>query len=155
MATDFANGHVDVFDGDFHRVDLPETAFHDRDLPKAYAPFGVIATGSTVYVSYAKQQPGSTDEAHGVGLGFVDRYTNFGLEVERIASHGTLNAPWGMTIAPVAHASDLGFIPFAEEHYDFALVTARKQRAAVQAFLDALASDEGRAALAQAGFRPA
>lgn len=64
-------------------------------------------------------------------------------------------ADWGMTIAPVAHASNLGFIPFAEEHYDFALVTARKQRSAVQAFLDALASEEGRAALEQAGFRPA
>jgi molybdenum cofactor synthesis domain-containing protein len=69
-----------------------------------------------------------------------------------VAQH---RADWGMTIAPVAHASDLGFIPFAEEHYDFALVTARKQRPAVQAFLDALASDEGRKALAQAGFRPA
>jgi putative molybdopterin biosynthesis protein len=64
-------------------------------------------------------------------------------------------ADWGMTIAPVAHAAGLGFIPLAEEHYDFALVTARKQRPAVQAFLDALASDEGRGALAQAGFRPA
>src|SRR3954447_22087404 len=69
-----------------------------------------------------------------------------------VAQH---RADWGMTIAPVAHASSLGFIPFAEEHYDFALVTARKQRPAVQAFLDALASDEGRAALEQAGFRPA
>jgi putative molybdopterin biosynthesis protein len=64
-------------------------------------------------------------------------------------------ADWGMTIAPVAHASGLGFIPFAEEHYDFALVTARKQRPAVQAFLEALASKEGRAVLEQAGFRPA
>ncbi len=64
-------------------------------------------------------------------------------------------ADWGMTIAPVAHASGLGFIPLAEEHYDFALVTARKQRPAVQAFLDALASEESRAALEQAGFRPA
>ena len=69
-----------------------------------------------------------------------------------IAQH---RADWGMTIAPVAQASELGFIPFAEEHYDFALVTARKQRPAVQAFLDALASEQGRAALAQAGFRPA
>ena len=69
-----------------------------------------------------------------------------------VAQH---RADWGMTIAPVAHASDLGFIPFAEEHYDFALVTARKQRAAVQAFFDALASDEARAALERAGFRPA
>jgi molybdenum cofactor synthesis domain-containing protein len=64
-------------------------------------------------------------------------------------------ADWGMTIAPVAHAARLGFIPLAEEHYDFALVTARKQRPAVQAFLAALASDESRTALAQAGFRPA
>jgi putative molybdopterin biosynthesis protein len=60
-----------------------------------------------------------------------------------------------MTIAPVANASGLGFIPHAEEHYDFALVKARKERAAVQAFLDALASDESRAALTKAGFRPA
>jgi molybdenum cofactor synthesis domain-containing protein len=64
-------------------------------------------------------------------------------------------ADWGMTIAPVADAAGLGFIPLAEEHYDFALVTARKQRPAVQAFLAALASEESRSALAQAGFRPA
>jgi putative molybdopterin biosynthesis protein len=69
-----------------------------------------------------------------------------------VAQH---RADWGMTIAPVAHASGLGFIPLAEEHYDFALVSARKQRPAVQAFLDALASNESRAALAQAGYRPA
>ncbi len=69
-----------------------------------------------------------------------------------VAQH---RADWGMTIAPVAHAAGLGFIPFAEEHYDFALVTARKPRPAVQAFLKALASEQSRAALAQAGFRPA
>jgi putative molybdopterin biosynthesis protein len=69
-----------------------------------------------------------------------------------VAQH---RADWGMTIAPVAHAAGLGFIPFAEEHYDFALVTARKQRAAVEAFLQSLASEESRAALEQAGFRPA
>jgi putative molybdopterin biosynthesis protein len=64
-------------------------------------------------------------------------------------------ADWGMTIAPVAQAARLGFIPLAEEHYDFALVTARKQRPAVQAFLAALASEECRTALERAGFRPA
>ncbi|SHK10128.1 molybdopterin molybdochelatase [Bradyrhizobium lablabi] len=69
-----------------------------------------------------------------------------------VAQH---RADWGMTIAPVAHAAGLGFIPLAEEHYDFALVTARKQRPAVQAFLQALASEESRAALEGAGFRPA
>jgi molybdenum cofactor synthesis domain-containing protein len=64
-------------------------------------------------------------------------------------------ADWGMTIAPVARASGLGFIALAEEHYDFALVTARKHRPAVQAFLRALASEESRAALEAAGFRKA
>ncbi|WP_407117164.1 molybdopterin biosynthesis protein [Bradyrhizobium sp. LMG 9283] len=64
-------------------------------------------------------------------------------------------ADWGMTIAPVAHAAGLGFIPLAEEHYDFALVTPRKDRPGVQAFLDALGSDAARAALERAGFRPA
>jgi len=69
-----------------------------------------------------------------------------------IAQH---RADWGMTIAPVAQAAGLGFIPLAEEHYDFALVTARKNRPAVQAFLRALASEESRDALERAGFRPA
>lgn len=69
-----------------------------------------------------------------------------------VAQH---RADWGMTIAPVAQAAGLGFIPYAEEHYDFALVKARKQRPAVQAFLDALASEAGRTALERAGFRPA
>jgi putative molybdopterin biosynthesis protein len=64
-------------------------------------------------------------------------------------------ADWGMTIAPVADAAGLGFIPLAEEHYDFALVTARRERAGVQAFLEALASDESRAALKRAGFTKA
>jgi molybdate-binding protein len=69
-----------------------------------------------------------------------------------VAQH---RADWGVTIAPVAHAAGLGFIALTQEQYDFALVTARKQRPAVQAFLRALASEESRAALAQAGFGPA
>ena len=69
-----------------------------------------------------------------------------------VAQH---RADWGLTIAPVAHAADLGFIPLAEEHYDFALVSSRRERPAVRAFLDALASAESRAALTRAGFRPA
>ena len=60
-----------------------------------------------------------------------------------------------MTIAPVASAAGLGFIPVAEEHYDFALVTSRKERPAVHAFLDALASADVRKSLEQAGFQPA
>lgn len=64
-------------------------------------------------------------------------------------------ADWGVTIAPVAKAAGLGFLPLAEEAYDFALVTARRDRPAVQAFLAALALPAARAALEEAGFRPA
>jgi putative molybdopterin biosynthesis protein len=84
--------------------------------------------------------------------GYANQPRSHNAVAAAVAQH---RADWGMTIAPVAHASNLGFIPFAEEHYDFALDRARKQRPAVQAFLDALASDEARAALQQAGFRPA
>jgi putative molybdopterin biosynthesis protein len=61
-------------------------------------------------------------------------------------------ADWGVTIAPVARAAGLGFIPLTEEHYDFALVSARKDRPAVQAFLAALESADTQAALERAGF---
>jgi len=64
-------------------------------------------------------------------------------------------ADWGVAISPVVKAAGLGFIPLAEEHFDFALVTARKERPAVKAFLAALASEECRRALEEAGFRPA
>jgi molybdenum cofactor synthesis domain-containing protein len=64
-------------------------------------------------------------------------------------------ADWGVTIAPVARAADLGFIALTEEHYDFALVSMRKSRPAVQAFLAALQSPASRIAMEEAGFRPA
>lgn len=64
-------------------------------------------------------------------------------------------ADWGMTIAPVAEAYGLAFLPYAQEHYDFALVAARADRPAVQAFLQSLKSQESRAALRAAGFEPA
>lgn len=64
-------------------------------------------------------------------------------------------ADWGVAIAPVAEAAGLAFIPLTEEHYDFALVTARKDRKGVAAFLEALASPESAAALREAGFEKA
>lgn len=62
-------------------------------------------------------------------------------------------ADWGLTIEPVARSAGLGFIPLEEEHYDFALVTARRNRPGVYAFLEALQSPKSRMALEQAGFR--
>jgi uncharacterized protein (TIGR03118 family) len=53
-----------------------------------------------VYVAYAKQDANAEDEVAGAGLGFVDLFKGFGRKVKRIASGGTLNAPWGLAIAP-------------------------------------------------------
>ncbi|MGP9819322.1 molybdopterin biosynthesis protein [Salinarimonas sp. NSM] len=64
-------------------------------------------------------------------------------------------ADWGLAIAPVAEAYGLGFLPLAEEHYDFALVEARRERRGVAAFLAALAAPETDAALRALGFTPA
>ena len=64
-------------------------------------------------------------------------------------------ADWGMAIENVARLYGLGFLPVADEHYDFFLAEARRGRPAVQAFLAALASEEARVALIALGFVPA
>ena len=100
-ATDFANGQVDVFDGGWNLLNMPG-AFVDPTLPKHYAPFGIQTIGDRVFVTYAKQQPGSIDEAHGRGRGLVDAYDLDGNFLGRVAQHGQLNAPWGLTVAPAS-----------------------------------------------------
>ncbi|HEV7874011.1 MAG TPA: substrate-binding domain-containing protein, partial [Enterovirga sp.] len=64
-------------------------------------------------------------------------------------------ADWGVAIEPVARAYDLGFIPLGEEHYDFALVSARRGQPGVAAFLAALGEPAIHARLGALGFRPA
>jgi len=106
-ATDFHNRRVDVFDGSttpWTQVSTP-FAFFDPMIPSDYGPFGIQAIGSRIYVTFAKTQQGSNDEAHGQGLGFVDVFDDAtGILVGRVAQHGQLNAPWGLAQAP----SDFG-----------------------------------------------
>ncbi|MCC6777214.1 MAG: molybdopterin biosynthesis protein [Hyphomicrobiales bacterium] len=64
-------------------------------------------------------------------------------------------ADWGIAIAPVAGLYGLGFIPIAPEDYDFLLVEARLERAAVRAFVAALRDAEVRSRIAALGMRPA
>jgi uncharacterized protein (TIGR03118 family) len=97
-ATDFHNGAVDVFDAAWQPV--PDAGFVDPSLPRHYAPFGIQAIGDRIFVTYAKQQPGSNDEAHGQGLGIVDAFDTAGRLRARVAQFGNLNAPWGLAWAP-------------------------------------------------------
>lgn len=64
-------------------------------------------------------------------------------------------ADWGMAIEAAARPLGLGFIPFADEHYDFAVVRARAGTPAVVAFLAALRRADVRERLEALGFRPA
>jgi len=104
-ATDFFHARVDVFDSTFKPVALPPGAFVDPGIPRGFAPFGIQAIGGNIYVTYAKQDASMTDEVVGPGLGYVDVYTPTGTLIRRIASRGTLNAPWGIALAPAAFGS--------------------------------------------------
>jgi putative molybdopterin biosynthesis protein len=64
-------------------------------------------------------------------------------------------ADWGVAIEQVARAYGLGFIPLGEEHYDFALVSARRDGPGVAAFLEALGDPGILDTLREMGFRPA
>jgi uncharacterized protein (TIGR03118 family) len=99
LAANFHANRIDVFDAAFAPV--PVTGmFTDPTLPAGYAPFNVAEIGGQVFVTYAKQDADAEDDVAGPAHGFVDVYTTSGAFVTRFASHGVLNSPWGMTIAP-------------------------------------------------------
>jgi uncharacterized protein (TIGR03118 family) len=98
-ATDFRNGQVDVFDGSFAQVDMPG-AFVDPAIPAGYAPFGIQAIGDNIFVTYAKQDADREDDVAGQGHGFVDEFDTSGALIARVATHGQLNSPWGLAMAP-------------------------------------------------------
>lgn len=64
-------------------------------------------------------------------------------------------ADWGVAIESVARLYDLEFLPLAPESYDFLLVTSRRDRPAVRAFIAALREEETHKHLHALGLRPA
>jgi len=61
-------------------------------------------------------------------------------------------ADWGMAIESVAKANGLRFIAYQEERYDFAVPKARRDRPAVQKFVELLSARSTRERLASLGF---
>ena len=108
FAANFAQGRIDVFDTTFTLVNKPRWAFRDFHLPKGYSPFNVQTLNGRIFVAYAKVDPKTGEEKAGRGLGFVDEYTVDGRLVTRVASRGTLNAPWGLALAPAAWGEPAG-----------------------------------------------
>jgi putative molybdopterin biosynthesis protein len=63
-------------------------------------------------------------------------------------------ADWGVAIEPVALAYSLGFLPLRAEQYDFVIPKPRRNRPAVQAFVDLLADPATWSGLLERGFEP-
>jgi uncharacterized protein (TIGR03118 family) len=102
-ATDFHNGRVDVFDASFNLITTPG-GFNDAKVPKGFAPFGIQALGSDIFVTFAKQDAAAKDDVPVPGQAYVDEFTADGQLVARVVNSGKknapLNAPWGLALAP-------------------------------------------------------
>jgi uncharacterized protein (TIGR03118 family) len=98
--SNFATAQVEIYNGNFQRVFPHEGAFTDPNLPANYAPFGLQNVGGNIIVTFAQRNPGSRDENHGAGLGFVDVFNTTGGILLRLQHGKFMNAPWGLAQAP-------------------------------------------------------
>lgn len=119
-AANFLKGRVDVFDNGFNPVTLKgshdheryfdddDRYFDDKDkpftddrLPRNFVPFNVQTIGNDIVVTYALHFAGDPFETPGPGLGYVDIYSSAGKLLRRLEHGDWLNAPWGVTLAPL------------------------------------------------------
>jgi uncharacterized protein (TIGR03118 family) len=112
-AANFYAGTIDVFDQHFQPTSLAGS-FTDPNLPPppsgqpGFVPFGIQNINGHLYVTYALQDAAQHDDVAGPGNGFVNVFDLEGHFLQRFASQGPLNSPWGVALAP----SDFG--PFSE-----------------------------------------
>jgi uncharacterized protein (TIGR03118 family) len=102
-ATNFNAGVVEMYDAQFK----PAGSFTDSSLStdcplpnQCFAPFGIQNINGSLYVTFALQDADKHDDAKGPGNGFVDVFDTSGNLIKRLISHGELNSPWGLALAP-------------------------------------------------------
>jgi uncharacterized protein (TIGR03118 family) len=119
-AANFLKGRIDVYDNAFKPVKLKsdgrdhdhffdddhlfgndDKPFTDERLPRNFVPFNVQAIGNDLVVTYALHFAGNPFETPGPGLGYVDIYSSKGKLLRRLEHGDWLNAPWGVTLAPL------------------------------------------------------
>ena len=99
-ATNFRDGVVEVYNSSFKLM----KSFTDTTVPAGFAPFGIQNINGKLFITFAKQNDQKHDDVAGPGNGFVDVLDlvhdgNDG-PLERFASGGVLNSPWGIALAP-------------------------------------------------------
>ena len=95
LVADGLNGTVDVYDAQFRQVTTPGLFVDPKIAATGFVPYNVMFLKKRVYVSYA-------DPEGGPG-GAVSVFKANGKFKKRLATNGevgTLQAPWGMAIAP-------------------------------------------------------
>ena len=100
-AANFRAGTIDVQKGDPAAPGLTG-GFSDPSIPAGFAPFNIQKIGNSLFVTYALQDATKHDDVAGLGNGFVDEFDLNGNLIRRVATQGTLNSPWGVTLAPAA-----------------------------------------------------
>jgi uncharacterized protein (TIGR03118 family) len=99
-AANFGAGTVEAYDTNFNPITLSAGAFTDPRVPAGWAPYNVQAIGSSIYVTYAKQDATKQNGVNGAGLGIVDKFDTSGTLQLKFAHGSYLNAPWGVAVAP-------------------------------------------------------
>ncbi len=97
----FASGKIEVYDTNYKPTTVSGT-FTDPAVPAGYAPFNIWNLGNKLYVMWAKQNSSKTFSAAGAGNGAVSIFDLNGNLIHNVAVGGTLNAPWGVAIAPAS-----------------------------------------------------
>jgi uncharacterized protein (TIGR03118 family) len=106
-AANFRAGNIDVIKGTPGAPNLTGN-FTDPGIPSGYAPFNIQKLGDKLYVTYAVQDADKHDDVAGLGHGFVSVFDPQGSFLGRIGTHGTLNSPWGLAIAPTSFGKFAG-----------------------------------------------
>ena len=107
LAANFSKAKIDIFDQQFAPANL-SGSFTDPNIPAGYSPYGIHNVGGNIYIAYAQLPSGGGAAVTGAGLGYVDQFDPSGNLINRVASGGTLNAPWGMVQAPAGFGQFAG-----------------------------------------------
>lgn len=108
-AANFHSGKIDVFDTNYKPATLAG-GFVDSKVPAGFAPFNIWNLGGKLYVTYAMQDANKQFDVAGAGNGYVAIFDLNGNLLQHLISGGSLNAPWGVAIAPAyfgAFANDV------------------------------------------------
>ncbi len=141
-AADFANNHIDVFDGSFAATTV-SGGFIDPTVPAGYAPFNVRNIGGSLYVTYAEVGTAGRS-ANGPRFGYVRKFDTDGVKDAAFAiDNGPLDAPWGLALAPASFGVFGGALLVGNFSFDGdARVSAFDKTAG--AFLGQLQDESGR-----------